>query len=659
MVSMTLLPLLIGGYILFKGSEKELKQQMLASHKAQAESIASLIQDRLESEVKIVNHIANSPYIQSLSAQQGDPYLKEIVDKSNGVYSHFLATAANGDEVIHSGGIHATPPVNLKGRDYYEGPKSGKALICMPNISKSTGRKVLPIAVPIYQEGKQIGGGLSGFLSMDYVSRLVSQYKIGEHGFVLMFGQGGDKVETRVIASPNHQDLWDRVLTEDKNSDWRNIAEQAKNKKPGTFMVNENGVEYHVSFVPVGIYDWHIAVATPTKEIFDVAAIHEVKTIYYGLVLVALLLCTGIAFFMANRISSPIGKMKDKVSELAGSGGDLTHRLPVDANDEFGQLAHAFNSMMDNLQDLIKQANGKSNQVAASTQELSASAEQITLSANRIVNMMDQLVSGADRQQAGAFESARAIEEVAQGVQHIAESAEKVACSAATASQQAQRGDQTIQEVIAQMGQIRSSVDNLAAVMEGLGVRSEKIGQIVAMITGIAGQTNLLALNAAIEAARAGEAGRGFAVVAEEVRKLAEQSADATRQISEIIRQIQDDTAQAVGVMDETTKEVNRGSVVVQKAGKAFREILQSTKGVARDIQEISAAAEEISAGTEEVSAGIEEMYRIAKDTAESCKEIATVTTEQVAAIHNVNDSSLQLSDMAQGQLALMKRFTV
>ena len=160
------------------------------------------------------------------------------------------------------------------------------------------------------------------------------------------------------------------------------------------------------------------------------------------------------------------------------------------------------------------------------------------------------------------------------------------------------------------------SVSSSAQVVAKLGERSKEIGQIVDAISGIAGQTNLLALNAAIEAARAGEQGRGFAVVAEEVRKLAEQSQEAAKQIANLISEIQTETDSAVVAMDDGTREVKIGTEVVNTAGQAFKEIVSLIAEVSSQIREISAAIQQMASGSQQIVASVRNIDSISKGTA-------------------------------------------
>jgi methyl-accepting chemotaxis protein len=256
--------------------------------------------------------------------------------------------------------------------------------------------------------------------------------------------------------------------------------------------------------------------------------------------------------------------------------------------DEVGKLADALSIMRDNLRTALKKVNESAEQVAASSEELTASAEQSAQAVTQVAGTISDVAQGAEKQSKAANETSAVVEQISAGIQQAAANANQVANNSAQAEERANDGNESVQIAVNQMANIEQTVANSAQVVAKLGERSKEIGQIVDAISGIAGQTNLLALNAAIEAARAGEQGRGFAVVAEEVRKLAEQSQEAAKQIATLIGEIQGDTDIAVAAMKEGTKEVKVGTEVVTTAGQAFKEIKDLVTQVSEQVREIS-----------------------------------------------------------------------
>jgi methyl-accepting chemotaxis protein len=291
----------------------------------------------------------------------------------------------------------------------------------------------------------------------------------------------------------------------------------------------------------------------------------------------------------------------NKLTEMANwfMEGDFTRRIDINTKDEFEQLAHAFNIVAENNQKLISEIKISSEQLAASAEELSASAEQAGKATEQISATTQEVAFGTEKQVQSVQETSRTINEMSVGSKQIATSSQQVSTTAVGASEKALQGNQAIKTAIKQMNSINSTVNGLSEVVKGLGNRSKEIGHIILDITDIASQTNLLALNAAIEAARAGEHGRGFAVVADEVRKLAEQSAQSAHQITQLVATIQDETSRAVQSMEKTTNEVVEGIGVVNKAGDSFEQVQHSINEVVTQIKEVSSSVQQMSAGTE------------------------------------------------------------
>jgi twitching motility protein PilJ len=254
---------------------------------------------------------------------------------------------------------------------------------------------------------------------------------------------------------------------------------------------------------------------------------------------------------------------------------------------------------------------------------------------------------GAEQQTTQIQSAAGAVNEMSHTIQRMAENAEAATQASLRATQAAVKGGTSVAETIKGMQRIRAAVQTTGKKIKGLGERSLEIGAIIEVINEIATQTNLLALNAAIEAARAGEQGRGFAVVADEVRKLAERAARATKDITSLIKGIQVETSEAVTVMEEGTREVEEGTKLADQAGAALREIEQivkQTSGLVTDITNSAANQVKVS---ESVVTSMDSISKLTQDTTKGVQD--TVET-----IGRLADLSKRLTD-AIGRFKLGK----
>ncbi len=366
----------------------------------------------------------------------------------------------------------------------------------------------------------------------------------------------------------------------------------------------------------------------------------------------------GIGFFISRRIAKPIQQITVAADEIAK--GNLNYEdLDIKNSDETGQVAHAFTIMKTNLRQLVQQIASTTEQVAASSEELTAGAEQSAQATEQVAIIITEVADGA-RKQVNAIEATAAVvEQMSEGIQQAAVNAGEVAVMADKATDTANAGGHAVDAAINQMVSIEKTVASSAAVVTKLGERSKEIGQIVDTISGIAGQTNLLALNAAIEAARAGEQGRGFAVVAEEVRKLAEQSQDAAKQIATLIMEIQADTANSVSAINDGSREVKLGGEVVNTAGKAFKEIVALVGEVSSQVREISASIQQISVKTQQIVTSVVDIEQISKGAADQTQSISAATEETSASMEEITSASRALAIMAEGLQTAVKKFTL
>ncbi|MPM27522.1 IS66 family transposase ISPsy43 [bioreactor metagenome] len=394
------------------------------------------------------------------------------------------------------------------------------------------------------------------------------------------------------------------------------------------------------------------------QALLDAANLSEQSKIFVIVTaLVAAIFGVGIGVFSARAIAKPVQSLVEVARSVAG--GNLQQNIEVKRQDEIGQLEQAFSDMVHDLRAMVNTVQDNAQQVAASSEELTASAEQSAQATTQIAATVTDVAQGTERQVSAVDDTLAAIEQMSAGIEKVASNADSLAEMANKTDAAAHTGEKAVDIAVRQMSNIEKTVNNSAQVVAKLGERSKEIGQIVDTISGIAGQTNLLALNAAIEAARAGEQGRGFAVVAEEVRKLAEQSQEAAKQIAALIGEIQGDTDKAVVAMDEGTREVKIGNEVVNTAGEAFVEITKLIDQVSSNVKEASIALQQMAGSSQQVVASVRAIDKISKESAGQTQMASATAEEQSASIEEIASSSQSLSKMAQDLQSAISRFKV
>ena len=313
------------------------------------------------------------------------------------------------------------------------------------------------------------------------------------------------------------------------------------------------------------------------------------------------------------------------VSQIAR--GDLTLRGRV-TNDALGNVVDSVNYMLDNFAKVLERVR--------------KAAIDVQSSANEILIASEEMSSGAIQQDQEITNTSSAVEELTVSMKQVSNNAEASAEAARRALDAAEQGNRSVRDTLEGMQRIRASVQATAKRIKALGDRSLEISEIVNVINDITEQTNLLALNAAIEAARAGEAGRGFAVVADEVRKLAEHSRNATKDIAALIKAIQAETNDAVVVMEEGTKEVEIGAKLADQAGKALEAISNVVRQSAELVQEISLASKQQVRGTEGVANAMQIISNITRQTSQGARQTARTVEQLVHMSEQLNEALSQ-----------------
>jgi methyl-accepting chemotaxis protein len=308
--------------------------------------------------------------------------------------------------------------------------------------------------------------------------------------------------------------------------------------------------------------------------------------------------------FVARSVSQPIKAIVQSVENA-----DLNTVFKSDRKDEIGDLMKSFDRFVETLKETLTRVIEAAAAVASASAEISAGTEE--------------MAAGAQEQSSQAADVSSAMEQMTRTILENSKNAAGTTETAKSARVAAERGGKVVQESINAMRKIAEVVLKSASTVRALGKSSDQIGDIVSVIDDIADQTNLLALNAAIEAARAGEQGRGFAVVADEVRKLAERTSTATKEIAEMIKKIQTDTTDAVVSMEAGTKEVNEGIRLADDAGNALSEIVEVFHRVTEKVAQIAAASEQQAASSEQISKNVEAISSVTHETASGIQEIA------------------------------------
>ncbi|MGP1471840.1 MAG: methyl-accepting chemotaxis protein [Schwartzia sp. (in: firmicutes)] len=545
----------------------------------------------------------------------------------------------NGDGVVPRAEFDATT------RDWYK-KAAAKDGIQISEVYEDafTKKKVVTLSRALKTNGR-----LTGVVAIDVLFSVIEDkilsLKIGEHGEAFLLDDQG-----RFIAHA-HQSINDNIKSEGEDK-----ANRFLTKTPSFFENTFMGTTYYYVVYPVEGTGWNLVLFTPKDEVL--ADVAQLKWMMLIGSIVSLTVLGIILFMTAQSIAGPIEAVNQVAAEVAK--GDLSRDLrPTDRQDEIGSLHNSFCTMADGLKKLITTTVETAQQLAAASEELTASADQSAQGAQHTAEAITKITGDTVEQDAVVDESMETVDGITSAMNEITGSIADVSAAAQRVETATVEGQQGLNVAVRGMEVLDESSKGVADAVTALYESSKRISEIVEMISSIAGQTNLLALNAAIEAARAGEQGRGFAVVAEEVRKLAEQSANSSQEITALITDNANRIENTFKVMQEQKERVEEGVAQVNQASEKFDRIAAVVKELAAQIDTIHQSTEGIKSGSERMVGSVEAIKKVSASVHSEAENVAAVSEEQAASMEEIASASQTLAQMAQDLQKGVGRFRV
>jgi methyl-accepting chemotaxis protein len=561
---------------------------------------------------------------------------------------NLYAGLENG-KMTEGSGIALPEGYDPRTRGWYQKAKEKNKLVFTDAyVDAFTNKYVVTAGVPLKNEAGKFRGVVGIDIALDLLGETIKDVNLHGKGYGTIIDQQGvilanpdaARVSKNIKDDPVLQKFAKEILTQDKGIQ--------------TFEVN--GVDKLTIYTKIPATGWIMAITVNAKDVYGQITALGYK---FGLTaLLGILLSAAFSWLLSDKITKNIGMLSQYAQHLA-DGNLAEQSLSIKTSDEIGQLATDFSTMARKLRNLIQTIAQTAEQVAASSKELTAGAEQSAHVSTQVATSITEVAQGAEQQLRAVNETSVAVENMSASIQRVVTNAVTVNLTSEQTANAAGEGSKAVQNAVNQMYIIEKTISGSAGVVAKLGERSKEIGQIVDTISGIAGQTNLLALNAAIEAARAGEQGRGFAVVAEEVRKLAEQSQQAAKQIADMINEIQADTQQAVAAMKDGTREVGIGNEVVNAAGGSFKQIELLIGQVSSQVYQITDSIGQMKTDNQKMVTAVQDIEDIMKNTAGETQSISAATQEQSASMQEIASSSHALADVAAELQREIRKFSI
>ncbi|WP_147299429.1 methyl-accepting chemotaxis protein [Marinomonas pollencensis] len=506
-------------------------------------------------------------------------------------------------------GMSNTPSWNPPGWDARQRPwyptakKYSQAALTEPYLS--TKGELLISVVSRFSDHGQFKGGFGGDISLKTVSDAVNTLNFNGMGYAFLMTKGG-----KIISHPN-ADFNGEEVTKLLREGEHGLSDQLEEQH----LLDGTPVYVSYSSVPnLNGADWYIGVVLDKDKLF--ASAHDFGWIAFWSTLIAALLVSVVLYLVVTRLLQPLRALQESLQDINSGDGDLTKRLTVTTNDEFGQVSTEFNTFINYLQQLIGEVKARSQHVRENTDEAAISSQQAAQQLYTQLGELDQLATAMHEMSATAHD-------VADNAQATADRASQADVSAAQGEAIVDRTTESITQLADQMGGVVTTINDLVTY-------SDNIESILTVITAIADQTNLLALNAAIEAARAGEHGRGFAVVADEVRTLASKTQESTEQIQGMIQQLQSGVRDAESVIHESQESANQTQEVANQAKQSLAEIRTRIHEINDMTVQIAAAAEEQSATSNEINRNTTNIRDISQSVSETAQNQSKLSEDMV-----------------------------
>ncbi|WP_252246902.1 methyl-accepting chemotaxis protein [Clostridium sp. ZBS4] len=657
----TILPVIIIGMLIlsfttFYQFRKNIENELINNKSEEINKLTENINTWMDGKLLEVKSSANTPTAKLIDKdiQAVDNFnaerIKFLEENYPGEYDNAAATLFNNDgksRAQYSNGTFVNGDVSEK--LWYKDLMSGVPYnISNPVISKGTGKTLVVIGVPIKGETDQSIGTMISAVNLSYIQEKVKDFKFGKNGYSLLVGKDGT-----ILEHPDEELIMKKNISEIEDENIKLLGQKMQGNEEGIFRFGTGDNKFIVFYDKVPLSDWSVASVLSEKELF--ASVDKLMIMSLLITAIIVLVSAIIIVFVAKQMTSPLASLSDFSEEI--SLGDLTNKLEIDGEDEVAKVANGLNNTVFKLKEMISDISTSADEVMVVSNSLSLATSESLKGNEEVSKSMQEIAAGAVTQAQGASEASivtgeliEEINEVFKKCNHMINIVEKSSDISNSVSKGVKEAIDSIQN-IAETNKL--NVQETQTLLE----QSKEIGQIVDVISEISEQTNLLSLNAAIEAARAGEQGKGFAIVADEVRQLAEQSANSSKKIANLISMIQNQIEIISNKMETGTCEVVSGVEKATLVGENFKEIERVFTTVINVADEVSKATNRMEKKASTTSDIINNVAAITEENSAATEQVTASNEEQIAFMHEIVDSTYKLEDLVNNLNNTVERF--